>query len=213
MIANLRRAITDLEFKPSERLIERELIELTGASRTSVREALRKLEAEGLIRTIPHKGTYVAVPTREEAEELYEIRAGIEGLAASKFALHASEADIERLAGICEQLEARADSLPISELRVLKDSFYHTLCMHTTTAFEILRMLHARIALLRSFSLTAPGRVKESASEISEILKAISRRDAKAAAEAARKHVSAAGAVALRVLAEHPEYGLKTGSA
>ena len=67
----LRSAISAGDFKPGQRLIERELCELTGVGRTSIREALRQLEAEGLITNIPHRGPSVSTISAEEAQQLY----------------------------------------------------------------------------------------------------------------------------------------------
>src|SRR3954451_21780808 len=78
----LREAILDFRFKPGQRLIERELIEQICVSRTSGREVLRELPAEGLVTTIPQKGAIVVVPTAEDGAEVYEVRAALEALAA-----------------------------------------------------------------------------------------------------------------------------------
>jgi DNA-binding GntR family transcriptional regulator len=70
----LRSAIATGRFKPGQRLIERELCELTGVGRTSIREALRQLEAEGLVTTIPHRGPSVSTISLDEARQLYSVR-------------------------------------------------------------------------------------------------------------------------------------------
>jgi DNA-binding transcriptional regulator YhcF (GntR family) len=77
----LRQAILDGRYRPGQRLVERELIELTGVSRSTIREALRELEAEGLVETVPQKGAIVVIPTATEARELIEVRAALEELA------------------------------------------------------------------------------------------------------------------------------------
>src|SRR5215469_10196351 len=86
----LRHAILTGHFRPGDRLIERELLELLGVSRSSLREALRHLEGHGLVVNIPQKGLVVATMTLEEAAEIYQVRASVEGLAGSLFAEHAS---------------------------------------------------------------------------------------------------------------------------
>ena len=78
----LRTAIVAGRFKPGDRLIEREMCELLGVSRASLREALRQLEAEELVKIVPHRGPVVSDVTVEEAEQLYDVRAMLEGLAA-----------------------------------------------------------------------------------------------------------------------------------
>src|ERR1700744_6795818 len=82
----LRQAIRTGVLKPGQRLIERELCELTGVGRTSIREALRQLEAEGLVTTIPHRGPSVSTISLDEARQLYAVRALLEGHAGREFA-------------------------------------------------------------------------------------------------------------------------------
>ena len=73
----LRDAILTGHFKPEQRLVERDLCEQTGVSRTSVREALRHLESEGLVERRPNEGIFVASVTLEEARQIYEVRAAL----------------------------------------------------------------------------------------------------------------------------------------
>ena len=91
VLDNLRKAILTRQLAPGQRLIERELVEMTGVSRTSVREALRELAAEGLVSTAPNKGTAVATLTSEQARQIYEVRAVLEGLAGRLFVENATE--------------------------------------------------------------------------------------------------------------------------
>src|SRR5690242_12081163 len=82
----LRAAIASGRFMPGQRLIERELCALLGVGRTSVREALRQLEAEGLVSTVPHRGPMVSIISAEELEHIYAVRGLLEGYAGRKFA-------------------------------------------------------------------------------------------------------------------------------
>src|ERR1043166_6682698 len=77
----LREAIMSGKLKPGQRLIVRELCEMTGVSRPSIREALRLLEADGLVNTVPHRGPVVSTISLEEAKQLYAARAVLEGFA------------------------------------------------------------------------------------------------------------------------------------
>src|SRR6202012_4843761 len=104
----LRQAIMSGRFAPGARLIERELCETLGVSRTSVREALRKLEAEKLVRSVPHKGPVVAVMSKPEASELYALRALLEGFAAYEFARLADDRAIARFGEAAKELRAEA---------------------------------------------------------------------------------------------------------
>ena len=77
----LREAIMSGTLKPGQRLVERELCEMTGVSRPSIREALRLLEADGLVNTVPHRGPVVSTISLDEARQLYAARAVLEGFA------------------------------------------------------------------------------------------------------------------------------------
>src|SRR5690606_38533467 len=92
----LRGAIINGQFPPGTRLIERELCEAMGVSRTSIREVLRRLEAERLIEVEPRKGPTVARLTRAQAEEIYDIRTYLEGIVVRRFVERASDEDIAR---------------------------------------------------------------------------------------------------------------------
>ena len=85
VLERLRAAIIGGQLAPGQRLIERELTEMTGVSRTVVREVLRQLESEGLVAIIPHKGPVVRELSAGEARDLYTIRGALEGIAARLF--------------------------------------------------------------------------------------------------------------------------------
>lgn len=202
VMRNLRRAIVEGRFAPGERLVEREIIELTGASRTSVREALRELAADGLITTVPHRGVFVAVPTVADAEELYAVRQVLEALAVAWFTDRASPADVDELWRTLEALEAATS---IRDMLRAKDQFYLVIGSHNATVSGLLSVLNARIALLRSLSLGTEGRMPESKREMREIVEAIARGDGKAAEAAARSHVERSGRLAIEALARQRE--------
>jgi DNA-binding GntR family transcriptional regulator len=200
LVDNLRQAILDHRFAPGQRLIERELVELTGVSRTSVREALRELAAEGLVQTIPNRGVVVATLKVDEARQLYQVRGVLEGLAGRLFVENASEAQrraLRKQLAVIERLAARGQSILEP-----KDRFYEVLfagggnvALHQTASG-----LHARVRALRSLSLSVPGRIDESLRELREIMDAIDAGDAERAARACQQHVARAGAVVAEAL-------------
>ncbi len=203
----LRNEISEGQFKPGERLIERKLCELIGVSRTSIREALRQLEAEGLIKVIPNKGPIVATVTPEEARDIYQVREVMESLACRDFAERASTSQIEALVGMLKHFERVVPQADGRELVKAKNDFYTILldgCGNKLVK-SFLLSLHARISLLRSTSLSQPGRHLQSLKEISAIVRAIEQRDPEAAWESSVIHVRHAEAVALGVLAKLQE--------
>ena len=125
----LRQAILDFRLKPGQRLIERELIEQTGVSRTTIREVLRQLAAEGLVTTIPQKGAIVVVPSAQEAADLYEVRAALEALAGRLFVRRATDEQVTALRGSLRDIErlAKKREPDIQALLQAKDGFYEVL--------------------------------------------------------------------------------------
>src|SRR5215475_9405817 len=103
--AKLRDAILSLHFKPDQHLVERDLCEKTGVSRTSVREALRQLESEGLVERRGNRGLFVSSVTAEEAQQAYEVRAALEPEMARLFTERADSQHLKGLEGAFHQLE------------------------------------------------------------------------------------------------------------
>lgn len=198
----LREAITSGLFKPGQRLTERRLCELTGVGRTSIREALRQLEAEGLVTTLPHRGPVVSTISIAEAEQLYAVRALLEGFAGRECARRRDPKIIARLADQVERMRAVADDTDRSRLLAIKTEFYATLLDGCDNAFvqRFLNMLLNRITLLRLTSMSRRGRIKHTLIEMSAIVKAIRAGDEEAAERACAAHVRQASTAALSVL-------------
>ena len=200
--AKLRHAIVSGHFRPGERLVERDLCETIGVGRTSVREALRQLEAEGLIETVPHRGPTVSTIDEDEARQLYAIRALLEGYAGEQFARHASDDDIARLEAIVAELSAAAQDPEPGRLLRLKSAFYACLMDGAGNRFvkQMLTLFHNRINVLRARSMLRPGRLQHSVEELRAICDAIAARDPAAAAMACRTHIDNAAEAALAEL-------------
>jgi DNA-binding GntR family transcriptional regulator len=194
----LRREIVEMRLRPGQRLVERELIERIGVSRTTIREALRQLAAEGLVTTIPQKGAIVAIPSPKEAAEVYEVRALLEGLAAREFARYASTSQVGALRAALSEVASAGEADDARALLQAKNRFYDVLFdgADNATIRSILGGLQARVAVLRATSLTAPNRPRQSVEEIKAIVDAIDRRDEDGAAEAATFHVRQAAQAA-----------------
>jgi DNA-binding GntR family transcriptional regulator len=200
----LRTAIVTGRFQPGQRLPERELCELTGAARTSVREALRQLESEGLVATVPHRGPSVSVITPEEARELYELRAVLEGHAGRRCAERGSPAHHAALDEAVRKTERAAAAGDGRGVMGASAAIYEALMdgAGNATARQMLDVLHNRLALLRFGSVHQPGRMRGSAAELRAIADAVLARDGGAAERACIRHIEAAAELALRVLAE-----------
>jgi len=204
VLSNIRRAIFEGRFKPGDRLIERELCALTGVGRSSIREALRQLETEGLIVTQPNRGPVVRTISAAEAEDLYQVRAVLEALAGKLFAMRAQDEAIDALSGAVDRLEAAVLSGESSEVRGAVDAFYDVLLggCGSQAIESMLRSLHNRIAVLRATTLRQPERPAGGLAELRAIVTAIGSRDLDAASRACTEHVERAGAAALRTLGQ-----------
>src|SRR6478735_8814033 len=105
-VATLREALLNDVFKPGEQLVERKLADLTGVSRTSIREALSQLEAEGLVTRVSGKGMIVTRLSEDEALRIYEARAILESAIARLFVQRATDDEVDELAGRIAEAEA-----------------------------------------------------------------------------------------------------------
>lgn len=199
---SIRNAIAAGRFEPGERLPERELCELTGVSRTLVREAIRQLESEGLIMVEPHRGPSVARLSREQAEGVYEVRMELEGLACRQFAQKATEEQRRALQEAFETLQKTARRSEPQDRLNAKNAFYTRLIdgAQNEALGSCLHILNSRITLLRATSMQAPGRLKKSIAELSQLMDALMAGDADRAAECAQHHVRMAAEAAMKLL-------------
>ena len=198
----LRAAILTGHFTAGQRLVERELCELFGVGRTSVRESLRQLEAEGLVTTVPHKGPTVSKVDYEDAEQIYAVRALLESYAGEQCALRGSAEEMARLTKAVERFERVAKTGDSKELLDAKNEFYSVILDGCGNLFvkQMLGLLHNRVNLLRSTSMMRPGRIEKSVAEIREIHDAIKARDSIKAGAACRHHIEMAARTILTYL-------------
>lgn len=199
---SIRNAIAAGRFKAGDRLPERELCEMTGVSRTLVREALRQLESEGLVIVEPNRGPFVARLSRAQAEGIYQVRSELEGLACQLFAERAGDND---RAALCLAFEALKSAVrgsdPQAPLRA-KNRFYACLCEGSGNEAlgTCLRLLNSRVTLLRATSMRAPGRIERSMAELSELVQALMARDGRRARRLGQNHVGMAAEAAIGLL-------------
>lgn len=119
---SLRQAILKGELKPGERLMEIQLAQRLGVSRTPVREAIRKLELEGLVVMIPRKGAEVASITEKDLQDVLEVRRALEELAGSKACNRITEEQLEELADAAAAFE---QALETKDLTAIADADMH----------------------------------------------------------------------------------------
>jgi DNA-binding GntR family transcriptional regulator len=203
----LRTAIVTGELLPGQRLPERELCELTGVGRTTVREAIRQLESEGLIATVPHRGPTVAVLSEEEARDLYELRAMLEGQAGRLCALRGPAEHAAALHRSVDALDHARRERQISGVIAANAEFYAALTAGAGNEAlrQMLGTVQNRLAFFRFSSTRWPGRTERSVAELRAIADAVSARDPAAAEAACIRHIEAAAELALLVLSERAQ--------
>ncbi|ODM27192.1 GntR family transcriptional regulator [Acetivibrio mesophilus] len=188
----LREAIIAGELKPGERLMEVKLAEKMGVSRTPVREAIRKLELEGLVEMLPRKGAHVAELSAKDIMDVLEVRASLDGLATALAAERITDGEIKELEHIQSQFLAYAnkDNLQGS---IKKDVEFHELIYRASRNERLIQIssnLREQIQRFRVIYLKDYSNPKELIKEHQYILEAISTRDKTAAQEYAQKHIN-----------------------
>lgn len=206
VFSKIRENILSGKYVEDEELKEIAIGQELGVSRTPVREALRQLELEGLVKIIPNKGAFVAGISNKDIHDIYMIRSYLEGLCARWACENVTK----------EQLEKMEEAIYLSEFHTKKenydqvvemDSRFHEL-MYQSCGSKILghllRDYHQYVHSIRKVTLADPVRAANSNKEHSAILEAISRRDGDTAEKLAHDHISQAiGNIMNHNLVEH----------
>jgi DNA-binding GntR family transcriptional regulator len=195
VVGNLRNAIINGQFAPGARLVERQMCDLLGVSRTLVREALRQLEAEGWIRILPNRGPVVISMTPEEVRELYEVRSALEGIAAFRAAERVNRDQLDRLAAAVDAMTKAQSRGDWMRHRQQVQVFYEILREASGNGLlrTQLEAMSARMAWLRGLTLARPERAAVAVKEEARLLAALRARDSKRARELCEAHLRTAG--------------------
>jgi DNA-binding GntR family transcriptional regulator len=196
----LRHAIETGALTSGTRLVEKDLCQDLGVSRTSLREALRELEAEGVLARGP-RGVVVAHITELEAKNIYAVREALEGLIAEQFTYFATNDDITALDDVMTSLTHAYAENNFSAIVSEKDHFYAVICRGACNllVLDLLTRINSKINRLRSLSRSDPKRGSNSLKEIKAIAEALKIRDTESAKAAAIHHVKCASKAALKL--------------
>ena len=203
----VRQAIISGRLAPGARLVERDLIEMMGVSRTVIREALRQLETEGLVATIPNKGPVLRELTAAEAKDLYAIRGALLGLAARLFVQNAEDADVQALRAALDETAACYETGDPNRILDAKTGFYDVLVAGagSESLSAMVSTLHARIWRWRALGLghpsRSPTRSRESIEGLRAMYEAIAARDAANAERFTREETDRAAIEVVHLLA------------
>lgn len=186
-------------YKPGDRLVESELAERMGVSRTPVREALQRLETQGMLAR-DGRSLIVASLDHNQLAELYTVRAELEGLAARLAARHATDEEIRVLRGMVEDDRGLLGGDPriLSKANKRFHRLIH-LASHNRFLVQQLDLVHRAMALMATTSFAAEGRDEIAISEHDEIVRALEAHDGDAAHGALKSHISKAFETRLRV--------------
>lgn len=187
----LRKAILDGNLEPGKRLVERDIAEQLGISRTPVREAIRKLELERLVTHIPRKGVVVAGFSKADVMEITAIRTVLEGLICSIAAVKIRARDLDRLESILKQIQVEHSKCNYKKVNQLNDRFHEIIyrAAESPRLYEVLSTLREYINKFAQVAYTKPGRVEEALAEHGKIIQALRNQDSHEAEEAAKRHV------------------------
>ncbi|MCV2869079.1 GntR family transcriptional regulator [Defluviimonas sp. WL0002] len=201
-VDRLRQAIITGRFSGGERLVERSLCDLLGVSRSIVREAIRYLEAEGLVETQPRSGPVVALLDWQGARQIYDIRRLLEADAAAACARVCDQDIANRLRAALEELNrAFAHGGPL-ELYTATTAYYEVIFTAAghTIAWEIVQRLNGRISRLRALTLASSNRRVSGPAHMARICDAICAGQPEAAAAAVSDHLRDAAEIARQSL-------------
>ena len=187
----LREAIRSGVLKPGERLMEIQLADELGVSRTPVREAMRKLELEGYVIMLPRRGTYVANISIRDINEVFEIRTTLDALASGLAAERITEEELEQLerllVSIGENIETRNMKKVVEDDMEFHDILYKA--SRNQRLVGIISNLREQMTRFRSMSMSYTGRLKKTLEEHSRLVEAIAQRDVELAQKLAVEHM------------------------
>lgn len=199
---NLRDAIKKGILEPGERLMEVQLADELGISRTPVREAIRKLEQEGYVIMMPRRGTYVSNISEGDIKEIFEIRSALESLATGLAARRIEPNELEKLQNLLNEIGGYIKKNDIEKI-VETDIKFHGLLYQVSRnerLVSIISNLKEQLARFRTLSMSHPGRLQETFEEHSEMVEAISDGDVSAARDAAERHMERAEKTLLKAM-------------
>ncbi|MFD8460621.1 GntR family transcriptional regulator [Streptomyces antimycoticus] len=189
----LRQMIISGELPPRSSLSEMALSETFGVSRTPIREALKQLQIEGLVEVRPRVGTFVAVPSRRELTELFQMKELLEGAAARLLAFRGNVPEVERLEANMKAADAAVQDGDAGQYASLVHEFHDLIVVGADNSkleahYRTLMNQLAYARLVRT-SLSRPGRLDESDGEHHRVLNLIQAKDGDGAERVMREHV------------------------
>ena len=203
ILSTIRAAIVNGEIRPGTRIMEPELADRFGISRTPIREAIRQLESEGLISVIPRKGAIVASISPQDISNFYELKMILEGHAARLAAKNLTENDLAKMETVNRQIEAASAKKNLSRVLDLQNEF-HEIFLRACGNDKLLAIVQNLVMQFQRIRLMPAmlGRIKGSIRQHTEIIEAFRRKDTARAEDLVRKNSIYGKNLLLRELAK-----------
>ena len=204
VVESIRQAIISGQFPPGMRLMELQLAEEMGVSRTPVREAIRKMELEGLVVMIPRRGAYVADISIKDINGVYEVRTALDVLSAGLAAERIDKSEIQEMRELLAEEAALVEARDYPKI-IDNDTAFHDVIYRAsgnTRCMNIISNLREQITAIRGRSMPYPGRVEIMLKEHRAIFDAIAAGKVEKAQEAVRTHMENAEQTLLKVIKE-----------
>lgn len=188
---NLRELIISGELQEGDKIKEDELCSSMGISKTPLREALRVLSVEGLIKLVPNRGSFVSTPTFEEIREMFDVMSVLEGICARAAVKKMSAKDLAALEKLHDKLEKNFKRRAQREYIRINNQFHAFVqeMAGNRTLNQIVNGLRQKILLYRYQSLNLPERFEQSIQEHRDLIKAFRKKDSKKVETLMRRHL------------------------
>jgi len=187
----LRNAILDKKLETGQRLVERNIAEQLGVSRTPVREAIRKLELEKLVTHVPRKGVVVSGFTKADIVEILIIRTSLEALICSIAAAKIKPQELERLESLAKQISNEHGKMNFKKSNQLNNKFHEIIyrAAESPRLYDLLDTLREYITRFTQSAYSKPGRPEEAWEEHNRLIEALQNHDSSSADASAKRHV------------------------
>ncbi len=191
LTSRLRQAIIHGALPPGTRLLENDLAAKFSVSRTTLREAFRTLQMEGLVEAQPNRGCFVTRITRQDLHEIYSLRALLEGYAVEIVTRQASDPEIEALEALVQQTLAAANAGDFARATELDFSWHQKIweLSNHQRLYQILNSMSSQIRLYLTINAKLHKELIESVTDHPQIMAAIRRRDGRSAVPLIQRHI------------------------
>lgn len=188
----LRGAIVSQELKPGERLVESELAERLAISRSPIREALRRLQQDGLVKVRPREGVYVSSVTADEVDDVFRVRAALEATAATLAAERATDEQLAEMQTMVQNMEAAVERGAMDEAISYSDAFHRaiTLAASSPRLAHMFDQIYTQVFHFRSMTLRMRGRGVSAAHDHIQLMEVLLKRDSQQAGPIMERHIN-----------------------